>query len=124
MINLSASIEKLFHEPTRLSILSELCANSEALSFTELKGSCGLTDGNLSRHLSTLEEAGIVKIKKSFVDNKPKTTIEVTSGGRKNFLNYLDALEVVLKNAAKRIKKIEKSEEHSVHSAKLVKKTV
>ena len=59
------SLERIFHEPNRMAILSALCAAGDPLSFTELKALSGLTDGNLSRHLKALEEAGIIRIQKT-----------------------------------------------------------
>ncbi|MEI7880440.1 MAG: transcriptional regulator, partial [bacterium] len=69
------ALERLFHEPNRMAILSALCAASEPLSFTELKSLSGLTDGNLSRHLKALEEAAVIHISKTFVGVKPRTTV-------------------------------------------------
>ena len=93
------AIERVFHEPSRMAILSVLCASREGMPFTELRDRCGLTDGNLNRHLKTLEEAGIVRSKKAFVNDKPRTTVILTSSGAKRFQAYLDALAVVLKRA-------------------------
>lgn len=70
----------------------------------ELKEKCNLTDGNLSRHLQSLAQAGAVKIKKAFVKAKPLTTVLVTAKGREGFLKYLEALEEVLHDAASRAK--------------------
>ena len=105
-------LEKLFHEPNRLLIMSELCATAEGLSFNELKNACDLTDGNLSRHLTALESNKAVQIKKSFIENKPRTTVTATASGRKKFLSYLDSLEAVLKDASKRARKLEKEQSH------------
>jgi DNA-binding MarR family transcriptional regulator len=80
--------------------MSTLCGRANGLCFNELKDECDLTDGNLSRHLKTLEEAAMVRIEKSFVGVKPRTTVVVTNTGRSNFLDYLTALEEVLKMAA------------------------
>jgi DNA-binding transcriptional ArsR family regulator len=94
------ALERIFHEPNRLAIMSALCRASHGLTFTELKEECGLTDGNLSRHLKALEDAGAVSIKKAFVGVKPQTTVSLASKGRQHFLEYLQALEEVLKKAA------------------------
>lgn len=96
-------LEQIFHQPRRLEIMAELCGSSEELSFSDLKKLCKLTDGNLSRHLQALEKAGAIKIKKSFSGSKPLTTVQVSRKGREKFLAYLSALEVALKQAAKRI---------------------
>jgi DNA-binding transcriptional ArsR family regulator len=94
------AIKSIFHEPNRLAIMSALCNTVDGLTFNELKEECGLTDGNLSRHLRALEEARAIKIKKSFVRSKPLTTVSLTERGRGHFLEYLQALEEVLKKAA------------------------
>lgn len=95
-------IELLFHQPSRLNIMAELCGTADGLTFSELKKRCALTDGNLSRHLQSLEEGGAVKIKKTFADSKPLTTAFASGRGRESFLEYLSTLEEVLKQAAKR----------------------
>jgi len=100
-LNPFENIEKIFHEPNRLSIMSALCASDNGMTFNELKNICGLTDGNLSRHLKVLEEAGAVQIEKKFVDNKPKTTIFISSTGLERFNDYLAALGEILKKAKK-----------------------
>lgn len=102
------ALEKVFHEPNRLAIISELCASGDGLSFVDLKRECGLTDGNLSRHLKVLEEAGAVELKKEFVDLKPRTTVFVTTKGLNRFNEYLSALSQVLDNARKALPKAEK----------------
>ncbi len=93
------TLERIFHEPNRMAILSALCAASDPLSFTELKSLSGLTDGNLSRHLKALEEAGVVRLRKTFVGVKPRTTVALTDKGLKRFEEYLAALSDVLKKA-------------------------
>jgi len=97
------ALERVFHEPNRLAILSALCASDEPVSFTELRDLCGLTDGNLNRHLKALEENGIIKVKKSFVDRKPRTTVSITSRGLDRFQTYIDALGAALKHAKQSI---------------------
>jgi DNA-binding transcriptional ArsR family regulator len=101
-----SALEKVFHEPSRLAILSELAARKEGKTFSELKQACGLTDGNLSRHLQTLKKAGIIKISKEFVNSKPCTTVIITRKGRKSFIDYLNELEAVVKKASARIHKL------------------
>lgn len=93
------ALEKIFHEPNRLSIMSAVCAAEDGLAFTDLKLACGLTDGNLNRHLKALEETGVVKIRKAFVDNKPRTTVHITRTGLDRFNEYLAALTEVLEKA-------------------------
>jgi len=93
------ALERIFHEPNRMAILSALCAASTPLSFTELKSMSGLTDGNLSRHLKALEDASVIRISKTFVGVKPRTTVALTDKGLKRFEEYLVALSDVLKKA-------------------------
>ncbi|MDA0322744.1 MAG: transcriptional regulator [Verrucomicrobia bacterium] len=93
------ALARVFHEPNRLAIMSALAAEDKGIAFTDLKATCNLTDGNLSRHLKALEDTGAVRIEKSFVGVKPRTTISMTVGGRAQFTTYLDALEQVLRAA-------------------------
>jgi len=93
------ALEKLFHEPNRLAIVSSVCGSTKGRTFSELKGECGLTDGNLNRHLKVLEEAGVIRIEKRFVKSKPQTTVHLSKTGLKRFNEYLAALEGVLKKA-------------------------
>lgn len=95
------ALEKIFHEPNRLAIMSALCAADSGLTFGELKDGCGLTDGNLNRHLKVLDEAGVVDISKEFFDNKPRTTVLISRKGLDRFNEYLSALNEVLRKARK-----------------------
>jgi DNA-binding HxlR family transcriptional regulator len=97
------ALNKVFHEPNRLAIVSALCNAAEGMLFKELKEECNLTDGNLSRHLLSLQRRQIVKIRKTFVNSKPQTTISLTDRGRDHFVRYLEALEQVLKKAAESV---------------------
>lgn len=92
-------LERLFHEPARLSILSVLAGERAGVSFPELKVSLGLTDGNLNRHVKTLADGGVVRVEKAFVDDKPRTTLFLTEEGAERFTEYLDALGQVLADA-------------------------
>ncbi len=94
-------LDRVMHEKARLGVLSSLVAHPKGLAFGDLKQLCGLTDGNLSRHLQVLQEAGLVEISKSFENNRPQTTIKMTRSGRKRFLEYLAVLEQVVRDAAK-----------------------
>lgn len=93
------ALEKIFHEPARLAIMSALCAAADGLTFTELKAECDLTDGNLNRHLKVLKENKVVRVKKAFVDDKPRTTAYLTAKGLDRFSEYLEALADVMKQA-------------------------
>jgi DNA-binding transcriptional ArsR family regulator len=93
-------LERIFHEPGRLTIMTNLLGAPDGLTFTELKTACNLTDGNLSRHLKVLEKAKAVTAKKRFVKNRPQTTVFLSKDGREDFMAYLQALETVLLDAA------------------------
>ena len=95
------ALERIFHEPNRLAIMSALCAEEKGLSFRDLKEITGMTDGNLNRHLKVLEEAKAVRIKKAFVQDKPRTTVSLSKIGLERFSEYLAALESVLETARK-----------------------
>ena len=75
-----ASLDKLIHEPARLAILTALSACREA-DFLYLQRLTGLTKGNLSSHLSKLEEAGLVEVTKTFEGKKPVTYLALTREG-------------------------------------------
>ncbi|MDA0991064.1 MAG: transcriptional regulator [Verrucomicrobia bacterium] len=93
------ALERIFHEPNRLAIMSAVCGAEKGLSFKELKSMCNLTDGNLNRHLKVLDDAGAIRIDKRFVDAKPLTTVHLSNKGLKRFNEYLSALADVLKAA-------------------------
>lgn len=97
-------LDRTIHEKARLSILTSLIAHPKGLRFSDLKQLCGLTDGNLSRHLEVLEAAGFVTIVKSFEHNRPKTACRITAEGRKRYMRYLNVLEQVVRDAAKAAK--------------------
>lgn len=96
-------LERLFHEPNRLGIMSTLCGADGGVTFNDLKSTLDLTDGNLSRHLKALEESGAIEIEKTFERSKPRTTVVVTDEGRDQFIEYLKTLEEVLMEAARGI---------------------
>jgi len=80
-------IDRLVHEPARLMIMANLYV-VESADFTFLMNQTGLTWGNLSSHLSKLEEAGYVQVDKQFVERKPHTRLSLTPGGRAAFEHY------------------------------------
>jgi DNA-binding MarR family transcriptional regulator len=82
-----AEIDGLVHQPARLSILALLYVVERA-EFLYLLRQTGLTRGNLSSHLSTLEEAGYVEVAKEFVDKRPLTLLRMTEQGRTAFDAY------------------------------------
>ena len=97
------ALERVFHEPRRMAIMAALLSEADGMTFNQLKDGLRLTDGNLSRHLKALREADAITLDKAFVDNKPRTTARLTATGRSRFMEYLDALEAVLKDAAARL---------------------
>jgi DNA-binding MarR family transcriptional regulator len=93
-------LDRVIHEKARLSVLTSLIAHPKGLIFGDLKQLCGLTDGNLSRHLQVLQEAGLVEISKGFEHNRPQTACRITAQGRARYLDYLAVLEQVVRDAA------------------------
>lgn len=93
-------LDRVMHERARLSLLTSLASHRRPLAFADLKRLCGLTDGNLSRHLQVLEEAGLVEITKGFEGRRPLTTCQLTTAGRRRFVDYLAVLERVVRDAA------------------------
>ena len=88
-------LDRVIHEKGRLAIMSMLAA-SPSLSFTEMRDTLNMTDGNISVHLRTLQEAGYIAMTKTFQDRKPLTTCALTSAGRKAFTNYINLLEQIV----------------------------
>jgi DNA-binding transcriptional ArsR family regulator len=88
-------IDRLIHEPARLMILAVLYV-VESADFTFLMRQTGLTWGNLSSHLSKLEDAGYVEIEKEFVGKKPHTMLHLTEEGRAAFRGYRQSMKQVL----------------------------
>jgi DNA-binding transcriptional ArsR family regulator len=93
-------LDRVIHEKARLSVLTSLAAHPKGLVFGNLKQMCGLTDGNLSRHLSVLGDAGLIAIEKGYDHNRPQTICRITAEGRKRYLDYLKVLEQVVRDAA------------------------
>jgi len=93
-------LDRVIHERARLSVLTSLITNPRGVTFGDLKQLCLLTDGNLSRHLQVLERARMVEIVKSTDHNRPLTVCRITAAGRKRYLEYLETLEQVVRDAA------------------------
>lgn len=89
-------LDKALHEPARLSIVGCLWMLEEA-DFTFLAQQVGLTVGNCSFHLTKLEEAGLVRINKTFLGKVPHTTATLTPKGRKFFHSYRTSLMAFLR---------------------------
>ncbi len=88
-------LDRVIHEKGRLAIMSMLGASPE-LSFTELRDTLAMTDGNLTTHIRTLQEAGYVAVAKSYQNNRPLTTVSLTTAGRKAFASYVSLLEQIV----------------------------
>ena len=82
-----AAVDRLVHEPARLMILMVLYSVEEA-DFTFLVNATELTDGNLSSHLSKLQDAGYVEVEKEFVGKKPRTRLRLAEQGRQAVDDY------------------------------------
>lgn len=100
IIDLTKKLDKIFHDRVRLGVMSLLMARDE-ISFSEMVKILDVTRGNLSAHLKTLEKNQLIKSKKVFVDNKPRTTYRATAKGKKAFENYLGLLEEIVKGINK-----------------------
>ena len=92
-------LERVFHEKARLGIMTSLVSHPKGLIFADLKELCALTDGNLSRHLQVLHDAGFVEVWKGFHRNRPQTLCRLTDDGRTRFLEYINVLENVVADA-------------------------
>ena len=97
-------LDRVIHERARLSVLTSLITHTKGLPFGELKQLCGLTDGNLNRHLMVLEEARLVLSIKGIERGRPQTLCRITPLGRKRYIEYLAVLEQVVLDASSAIK--------------------
>ena len=90
-------IDKLIHEPARLTIMAHLFV-VESVDFLFLQRQTGLTWGNISSHVSKLEKAGYVSVEKEFIDKKPHTTLKLTAQGRVAFKEYKTKMKQVFED--------------------------
>lgn len=90
------NLDRVIHEKGRMAIMSLLAATPE-LSFTELRDTLNMTDGNITTHIRTLQQAGYVGVTKSVQNNRPLTTCSLTAAGRKAFKEYVDLLEQIVR---------------------------
>ncbi len=95
-----ANLDRLVHEPARLSIMTALSAVQSA-DFTFLQRITGLSMGNLSNHLSKLEEGGMIQIIKGYANNRPNTTINITLLGKQTIDNHWQQLQVFYEESKK-----------------------
>jgi len=90
-LDMNVEINRTVHEPVRLKILAYLSV-VESADFVFLISRLGLTMGNLSAHVSKLKEAGYIEVKKGFKDNRPHTTLSLTTEGRNAFDHYREEM--------------------------------
>lgn len=88
-------IDRLIHEPARLLIVA-LLSVVESADFTFLMQQTGLTWGNLSSHMSKLEEAGYIEVEKTFKGKRPNTMLRLTTAGREAFHAYRQTMKGLL----------------------------
>jgi len=88
-------LDRVIHEKGRLAIMSLLAASPQ-LSFTEMRDTLSMTDGNITAHVRTLHEAGYIAVTKAFQGGRPLTTYAITPEGRKAFANYITLLEQIV----------------------------
>ena len=89
-------LDRVIHEKGRLAIMSALAGTAE-LSFTELRDTLDMTDGNLTTHIRILQEEGFISVAKSYQNNRSLTTCSLTKAGRKAFAGYIDLLEQIVR---------------------------
>jgi DNA-binding MarR family transcriptional regulator len=92
-----ADLDRLVHEPARLAVMALLYV-VESADFTFLMNQTGLTWGNLSAHMSKLEEAGYLKVEKSFKGRRPNTALRLTPLGREAFQEYARRMKQVFQD--------------------------
>lgn len=94
-----SGLDRVLHEKARLGILVALATEPRGRLFVDIKARCALTDGNLSRHLQVLQEAGLVEIFRKEGTGRPQTLVRISAAGRVQFLAYLAELERVIRDA-------------------------
>jgi DNA-binding MarR family transcriptional regulator len=103
-------LDRVLHEKARLGIMTSLVTRPEGIVFNELKRLCALTDGNLSRHVDVLQEAGLVEVFRGSEGGRPQTLYRLSAEGRARFVAYLEELEQVVRDALpKAAKRLERS---------------
>ena len=88
-------LDRVIHEKGRLAIMSLLAASPQ-LSFTELRDTLSMTDGNITAHVRTLHESGYIAVTKAFQGGRQITSYSLTSDGRKAFTSYINLLEQIV----------------------------
>ncbi len=88
-------IDKLIHEPARLKIMAQLYVVEKA-DFLFIMRQTGMTQGNVSGHLSKLENANYIKVKKGYVGKRPQTMLSLTEKGRRAFIHYIHVMRQII----------------------------
>ena len=94
-------LDRVILEKGRMGIMSLLAASPE-LSFTEVRDTLQMTDGNLMSHVRTLQEAGYLVVSKAFQNNRPLTTLSLTTAGEQAFAAYISLLEKIVRDVRKK----------------------
>jgi DNA-binding transcriptional ArsR family regulator len=90
-------LDETVHQRHRLGILT-ITAEAQSADFGYLREALGLTPGNLSRHLTVLEEAGLIQVAKGYEGRRPRTWVQITSDGRSALAAELAALTELLRH--------------------------
>jgi DNA-binding MarR family transcriptional regulator len=88
----SLALDETVHQRVRLGILAVVSEATEC-TFAVLRNELDLTDGNLSRHLRVLEEAGLLQIRKGYEGRRPCTWLRLTTRGHAALRDEIAALE-------------------------------
>lgn len=94
--NVTVGISKIFDNKVRLGIMSILAVN-EWVDFKTFKEMLNLSDGRLASHVSVLEDARYLEVRKQFIGKKPHTSYRITPKGKKAFQDHLDILEQLIR---------------------------
>jgi len=106
-------LDRVMHEKARLGILASLAAHAGGLLFNDLKQVCSLTDGNLSRHMTVLSDAGLVEIWKGTTGPRSQTMYRLTASGRQRFAEYISVLEKVVADSQAEVQPESKQQDYS-----------
>jgi len=98
LVSLSASLDEVIHQSTRLRIMTVLnmLKRDEWMAFIRLKALLDVSDGNLGSHLETLQRAAYIEIDKQIVGRKPQTRTRLTPAGRSAYRQHVNALKSLL----------------------------
>ncbi len=101
MLVLPEKFDSILLSQVRLGVITVLMTRG-AVTFSELRGLLGLTQGNLGGHLHSLEKASYIEVDKEFVDKKPRTTVRITDVGRRAFLQHVELLAEIARREPSR----------------------